>query len=149
MDTSVESMSSKVPVHLWIVGGVSLLWNSLGAFDYLMTQLKVEAYMQNFTAEQLTYFYGFPMWADAAWALGVWGSVVGSFGLLLRRAWSRWAFAVSLLGLSGTTLYTMILTDGVAIMGGTGNLVFSAAIWAITIALLVYSVRMTRKGVLH
>ena len=28
----------KTPVHLWIVGIVTLLWNALGAANYLMTQ---------------------------------------------------------------------------------------------------------------
>ena len=48
-----RSFVRKAPVHLWIVGGLSLLWNAFGAFDYLMTQLQVEAYMSQFTEEQL------------------------------------------------------------------------------------------------
>ncbi|NBC86437.1 MAG: hypothetical protein GVY25_09625 [Bacteroidetes bacterium] len=118
MSSQPVSATSRPPKHLWIVGGLSLVWNAFGALDYLMTQLKVQAYMSNFSAEQLTYFYGFPAWADAAWALGVWGAVIGSTGLLLKKAWAQWAFAISILGLVGTSIYTMLLTDGTRIMGG-------------------------------
>lgn len=139
----------KTPVHLWIVGGLSLVWNAFGAFDFLMTQVQSGAYMAQFTQEQLTYFYGFPAWADGAWALGVWGSVFGSIGILVRRRWATWAFGVSIVGLVGTTLYTMVLTNGTAIMGGVGSLIFSAIIWALTIALFVYARNMAAQGVLR
>lgn len=85
MNLQTASSPVNTPTHLWIIGGVSLLWNSFGAVDYLMTQLQVEAYMSQFSQEQLAYFYGFPGWANATWALGVWGSVIGSIGLLVRR----------------------------------------------------------------
>lgn len=147
---SVQTDSStQTPRHLWIVGIVTLIWNGFGALDYLLTQLRVEAYMAQFSPEQLTYFYGFPAWADAAWALGVWGSVIGSAGLLLRRSWAQWVFAAALFGLAGTTLYTMVLTDGLEVMGGTGPLLFTLFIWVLAIGLLVYSRAMAKRGVLR
>lgn len=140
----------RTPVHLWIVGVVTLLWNSIGAVDYLMTHLRVEAYMASFTPEQMAYFYSFPTWAVGAWALGVWFSVAGSAALLLRSRWAVYLFGISLVGLAGTTLYTNVLTDGMAAMGGSiGYVIFSVAIWLIGIGLLVYSIAMTRRGVLR
>ena len=73
---------AKAPLHLSIIGIVSLLWNSMGAFDYTATQLRLEFYMSNFSEEQLAYFYGFPAWAKAFWAVGVWCSLLGSLFLL-------------------------------------------------------------------
>ena len=48
------------PRHVWVVGGIALLWNAFGAMDYVMTQTKNEAYMSSFTPEQLEFFSGFP-----------------------------------------------------------------------------------------
>lgn len=141
--------TAATPIHLWIIGGLTLVWNAFGALDYLMTQFRVDAYMAQFTPEQLTYFYNFPAWADAAWALGVWGSVAGSAGLLLRRAWAQWGFAISIAGLAGSSSYTLLMTDGAAIMGGTGIIVFSVVIWCVTIALYLYARRMATRGVLR
>ncbi|PEN12512.1 hypothetical protein CRI94_13365 [Longibacter salinarum] len=148
MSSPSASATSRPPKHLWIVGGLSLLWNAFGALDYLMSQLQVDAYMSQFTPDQLEYFYGFPAWADAAWAFGVWGAVAGSVGLLLRKAWAQWAFAVSILGLVGSSTYSMLLTDGIAVMGGTGPLIFSLVIWLVTIGLFFYARSMTQRGVL-
>lgn len=140
--------TTRTPLHLWIVGGLSLLWNAFGALDYLMTQFQVEAYMSAFTPEQVAYFYGFPVWVDMVWTFGVWGSVAGSIGLLLRKRWAATAFVVSLAGLLGCSLYTMILTDGLALMGGV-QAAISAVIWALIVGLMVYSVVLTRRGVLR
>jgi len=112
MTSQTASRPVKTPLHLRIVGGVSLFWNSFGAADHLMTRWQIEAYMSQFSQEQLAYFYGFPAWANAFWALGVWGSVIGSLGLVVRKTWGSWAFAVSILGLVGTSLHTMVLTEG-------------------------------------
>jgi hypothetical protein len=75
--------------------------------------------------------------------------VIGSLGLLVRKAWATWAFAVSIFGLVGTSLYTMVLTDGIAVMGGIGTLVFSVVIWIITTALFFYARRMSARDVLR
>ncbi len=91
----MNGQTTKAPLHLWIVGVLAVLWNAIGAFDYSATQLRIEAYMSAFTPEQLEYFYSFPAWAVAAWAFGVWGALLGSIALLLRKAWAVWAFGIA------------------------------------------------------
>lgn len=139
--------ATKTPIHLWIVGILSLLWNAVGAFDYTATQSRLESYMSQFTAEQLEYFYSFPVWMDAAWAIAIWSSLLGSIGLLLRKAWAVWLFAVAILGLAVSTLYNFVLSDGMAMMGG-GAAIFSAVIWIIALILLFYSRAMAARKVL-
>ena len=119
----------------------------MGAFDYLATQLKLESYMSNFTQEQLDYFYGIPAWAVSGWAFAVWGAVAGSIGLLMRKRWSVWAFAVSLVGMVVSSIYTVILTDGIT-MSGTGGVIFTVVIWIVAIFLLWYSMQQAKTGVL-
>jgi len=137
----------RAPVHLWIVGTLALLWDMMGAFDYLATQLKLEFYMSQFSEEQLAYFYGFPAWAVSGWALAVWGSLAGVVALLLRHKWSLWAFVISLAGMLVSSLYSFVFSNGAEIMG-SGGVVFSMVIWLVAIFLVVYSWRLTRSGVL-
>src|SRR5512145_1639621 len=101
----MNEASAKVPRHLWVVGVLTLLWNAIGAFDYAATQLRLEAYMSQFTPEQLEYFYGFPAWAVASWAIAVWSSVIGSLGLLLRKAWAAGLFGLALIAMAVTFVY--------------------------------------------
>lgn len=137
-------MSSRTPVHLWIVGILALLWSLGGVFDYLGTQLEYEPYMNQLTPEQLAYFYGFPAWVVAAWAFGVWGTFAGAVGLLLRKRWAVWAFGISLLGLAVTTVYNFGLSNGAEIMGAFG-VYFTVAIWIVTILLFWYSRKQAQR----
>ena len=143
----MNEQAVKTPRHLWIVGVLAVLWNAVGAVDYTATQLRIEAYMSAFTPQQLEYFYGFPAWAVAAWAFGVWGAFLGSIALLLRKSWAVWLFGASIVGLVFTTLYNFVLTDGAALMGPDA-VAFSAVIWAIALALFFYARAMAKRGVL-
>lgn len=138
---------SNTPVHLWIVGGLALLWNAMGAFDYLATMIEFEPYMSSFSEEQLEYFYGFPAWVVSTWAVAVWGAFFGAIALLLRSRWAVWLFGASLVGFVLTSLYNFVLSNGAEIMGGVG-VAFSAAIGIIAILLVIYARRMSARGVL-
>lgn len=149
MNDLALASNDRTPWHVWLVGVLALLWNSVGAFDYLMTQTRNASYMSAFTPEQLDYFYGFPAWVVATWALSVWGGVLGSILLLLRKRWAVPVFGVSLATMVLTTIYNFVLTDGLEIMGGGGGLIFSAVIFVIAVGLFIYSRRLARTGVLH
>jgi hypothetical protein len=141
--------STATPKHVWIVGILALLWNAGGAYDYLMTQTRNEAYMSKFTPEQLEYFYGFPAWVDSAWAIAVWGAVLGSVLLLLRRKLALPVFVVSLVAMVATTVHNYLLSDGLELMGGIGPAIFSVLIFAAAVALVLYTRAMAARGVLR
>ena len=48
------SQSVTVPKHLWIIGIVALLWNLMGAYDYVMTQTKNDSTLNPADAQTLT-----------------------------------------------------------------------------------------------
>ena len=140
--------TSKTPWHLWAVGVISLLWNAGGVASYLATKLNaLDAF--GMPTETHAYFYGFPAWAVAFWALGVWGSFAGSIGLLLRAKWAVAAFAISIVGLVGTTYYERVVAVVPEALQTTGQTLFAVAIWVITIALFFYARRMTADGILR
>jgi hypothetical protein len=121
----------------------------MGALDYTMTETRNASYMKDFTPEQLAYFYGFPKWVIATWALSVWGGVAGSVALLLRRRWAVFVFAVSLAMMVLTFIHNYVLTDGFTVMGGVSALVFTLTIVAVGVVLVVYSRWLVCRGVLR
>lgn len=141
---------AKTPVHLWIVGGLSLIWNAFGGYDYVMTQSNNGAYLEMFTPQQRAFFESFPVWMEAAWAFGVWGAIVGSVLLLMRSHNAVMAFIVSLAGLAFSTLWQFGLSgvDVTAILG-TVAVIMNVVIWAVAILLLVYAWRQRTNGVLR
>lgn len=142
-------MEGRTPVHLWIVGALATIWNAFGCFDYLMTQTRNEQYLANFTDPQRVYFDSFPMWMEATWALGVWGGLAGSLLLLARSRYAVAAFAVSLAGLAVSTVYQYVLSSPPPDMTTGPMVAMNLAIWAVAIGLLVYAMRMRRRGVLR
>ena len=141
----------KTPMHLWIVGVLSVLWNGFGCYDYLMTQMNNVEYLtaMGVTEAHRAYMATFPVWLEGAWAVGVWGALLGSLALLIRSRWAVTLFGLSLLGLAISTFYTFVMTTPPADMLAAPMLAMHALIWAVAIFLLVYAMRMKKNGVLR
>ncbi len=140
---------TKTPWHLWVVGLASLLWNSGGATDYVMTRSHNAAYLAKATPEQIAWFDGFPLWMTIAWTAGVWGAVAGSLLLLLRHRFAEPAFALSFAGLAIGTFYQYGIGHMPASLHSQAGMLFNALLWAVAIALLGYAIAMRRRGVLR
>lgn len=136
------------PWHLWAVGGLTLLWNAYGGYDYTMMQMADESYMAQFTAEQRAYSASFPVWQTTAWAVAVWGGVMGSILLLLRSGLAPIVYAIALLGLIVSYVYMYGMTDGARI-GGEVGLIMGCAIGCIAIFETVYAFWLRGKGALR
>ena len=143
----MNETTAKAPVHLWIIGVVTLLWNLMGAYDYLMTQTQNAAYMAKFEQAHLDYFYGFPTWVEATWALAVWGAVLGSILLLLRKRWAVPVFLVSFAAMVLTAIYNFGISNGMEVMG-TAGFIFTVVIFIVSLGLWLYSRAMQTRGVL-
>lgn len=95
-----RTAGAKAPMHLWIVGILSLLWNGFGGYDYLMTRTQGAAYIKSMMPGSdadgmMAYINSFPIWASAGWGFGVWGAVAGSILLLMRHRLAVIAFGIS------------------------------------------------------
>ncbi len=137
----------RTPKHLWVVGILAFLWDAMGAFDYLMTQTQNEGYMAQFTPEQLEFFYGFPAWVVAFWAIAVWGGLLGSVLLLMRKKLAVGVFLVSFVSMIITTIHNWGMSNGLEVMGTTG-LVFSVVIFVFALFLYLYARAMRDRGIL-
>lgn len=143
-----ETPAARPPLHFWIIAIAAVLWNAVGAFDYVATQLRLESYMSAFTEEQLAFFYGLPGWAVASWAIAIWSAVLGSLAMLARLRWAVHLFVLSLIAMLVTSFQNFVLSNGAEIMG-TGGVIFSVVIALISIFLVFYNRAMLRCGVLR
>lgn len=144
----MDSGTDKAPMHLWIVGAISLLWNSFGAYDYTMTNTRNAEYLKQFPPEMMQMIDAFPAWTMVAWALGVWGALVGSVLLLARSRFAVHAFGVSLAGLAASTAYQQTVDMPESMTGGM-MMVMNLIIWAGAILLLGYAWGQRKSGVLR
>ena len=150
-----DTVPTRAPAHLWVVGSTSLLWNLFGAVNYLATRLRSETYVENMMPgvdAQATFAWvdAFPMWAQFGWGLGVWFALAGSILLLLRHRYAVAAFGVSLVGILLGLGYQILLAPpppGAAEQGG-GQYVHFVVI-AVGVALFLYARAIAAKGVLR
>ena len=146
MATSAET---RVPAHLWIVGVLALLWNGFGCYDYLLTNLKNQTYLTQFSADQLAYMNSLPAWLTGSWAIGVWGGLAGSILLLMRSRYAVWMLGLSLIGAIVGLGYQMFLTKMPASMKQGMMGIMPWVIILIAAFLFWYSWNAEKKGVLH
>jgi len=79
----MTNVETKLPVWFWVVAVLALVWNALGVMAYLS---------DNGSGA------GTPAWAVSAFAVAVFGGVLASILLLLRKNIATAVFALSLLG---------------------------------------------------
>jgi hypothetical protein len=141
---------ARTPWHLWVVGIVAILWNGFGAYDYVMTRLQGDAYMRTagMTEAQIAHFNAMPVWMTAAWAIGVWGGVLGALLLLARSKWALHAFVASLAAFIVSLIYTYAMTNGAEIMGQQ-VMIMQGVILASCLFFVWYARRVTKQGLLR
>ena len=146
---------ARTPVHLWIVGVLALLWNAIGAYDYLMTRMRNTDYLAEMmpTADPqavLAWVDAFPVWAQFGWGLGVWGGLLASILLLARSRWAVPVFGLSLVGAILGLGYQAVAAPPLAGMEDSqAAAVMPYLIIGVALALFLYARSMRAKGVLR
>ena len=138
----------KPPAHLWIVGILSLLWGAMGCVNYVLSQIGHESVARSMTEEQLAFLEAYPAWLVACWALAVWGGLLASVLLLLRKAVAAPLFAFAFVCMLATTVRNFGFADGMEVLGG-GGAGFAVVIFVVCLGQLLYARAMAARGVLR
>ena len=136
----------KAPWHLWVVGGLSLLWNAFGCFDFTMTATNNADYLASYPQELRDYWMDMPVWVWAIWAIGVFGSLFGSIALLLRRKFAYPLLAASFLAALISMGRSMTDKDAPTM---EGQMMMSLVILVIIALLALYARWLSRREVLR
>lgn len=130
----IDSAAHKPPAWYWIVAILALLWNLVGVYSYL-----AEVGVFGEAARMPGPWNEMPAWVTAAYATGVFGSVLGVLGLLLRQ---RWASAVLLIA------FVALIVDWgwVFFASGAGIQPLGVAVLVISAALVWFARLAAAKG---
>jgi len=150
-----QAVSARTPVHVWIVGILSLLGGCFGAYDYTMTRMRNTDYIKSAMPgvdpnAALAWVDSMPMYAQIGWGLGVWAGLLGAILLLMRSRWAVWSFGLSLLGAVASLGYQIALAPPMPGAGDSAMMKFMPyVIIAICVALFLYARAQAAKGVLR
>ena len=137
--------NNKPPVWFWIIAVVALLWNAMGVMQYLGQAYLTENFKEQYTAEQLEMIANVPAWATAAFAIAVFGGLLGSVLLLLRKKLAYMLFLISLLAVAVQLYHNFVVVDSIEIMGSIAA-IMSGFITFLAIFLLWFSKFSAKKG---
>jgi hypothetical protein len=126
--------SERVPVWFWIVAGVALLWNLVGVYSYL-----AEVGVFGEAARMPGPWNAMPAWVTAAYAIGVFGAVIGVLGLLLRQRWAGLVLLISLVAL-------IVDWGWVFFASGAGVQPLGSAVLVISALLVWFASYATKRG---
>jgi hypothetical protein len=101
--------------------------------------------MAMFTEEQRAFIDAFPSWATSIWAVAVWGGVLGSILLLMRRRLAVIVYEIALAAFLISTVYIYIMSNGAQANGVIG-MAMSALIGVIAVFEVAYAYFMQRRG---
>jgi hypothetical protein len=140
--------TARAPFHMWIVAGLGLLWNGLGCYEYIMTNVRDAHTISHVPADMIDYLDALPAWVIIAWAMVVGCGLLGSLLLLGRSLWAAYAFAVSLLGLVCMQAYQLLIGLPSSV-DTTMTWLSIGLVWLAALAQLLYASRMRANLVLR
>lgn len=138
----------EAPRYYMVIAILALLWNLMGVASYLHDVTMSLESIRSLPPEQAKLYLDMPAWAKGAYAVAVHAGLAGAIGLLLRRKWAIWLFALSLAAILIQFAYPFLMTDALDVMGPS-MAIFPAVILLIGVAELWYARRMAARGVLR
>ena len=137
----------KPSTGFWVISIIALLWNLMGvAVYFMMMKMDPALLVETYNQEYADIFASKPAWATGAFAIAVFGGLLGCIGLILRKAWSKLLFIISLVG--------VIIHNIWGVMAGTlshvttFDKIMTIAVMAIAIFLIWFANKKTAEGVL-
>ena len=137
--------TTKPSKAFWIISGVALLWNAMGVNQYLQQAYMTDAFKAMYTEEQLVIITSAPSWVIAVFAIAVFGGLLGSLALLLRKKIAIVLFIVSLIGIIAQMYHNLFMIDSVAIYG-PGAAIMPIMVIAFALFLLWFSKFSDKKN---
>ena len=141
--TSTDPIVS-VPLWFWIVAGIALLWNLMGTAAFAAQMMMTEEALAPLPEDQQELYRNIPGWVNIAFGFAVFGGVLGSIGLLMRKRWATFVFVLSLLGVIGQQSYMYLFSDTMAIMGA-GAAIFPTIVLLASVGLIVLAIVATQR----
>lgn len=136
--TSTES-SAKPPTWFWVVTVLGILWNALGALAYLGQAYMTDEVKAALPEDQLQLMEATPAWVTGAFAVAVWGGLLGCIFLLFRKRWAKPVLFVSLLGIVLQIGYSFLMTNAMQVYGTLQAVVMPLLVIAIGLLLYFFS----------
>ena len=110
---------NKKPVPRWftITAVVAIIWNLLGVSAFIMQVLMTPEMLAQLPDAERELYESMPAWVLGAFAVAVFGGVLGSLGLALRKVWSLLFLWLSLFAVLAQNAYSFLMSNVLDVYG--------------------------------
>lgn len=143
--TNVGSGKKSPPLWFWVIAVVALLWYLMDTSAFFMRLFMTDDAIKAMPENQQHLYQNIPPWVNVVFAGEVFGGMLGSIALLLRKKWALPLFVISILGVLAQTSNIWFLSDAISAMGAPAIVMPLVAI-IIGIAMIVLAKSAIPKG---
>lgn len=108
---------SRAPVWFWVISTFALLWFLMDLSAFIMRVFMLDNMLSDMPENQRTLYLNMPFWLNMIFALEVFGGLLGSMGLILKKKWALLFFIISIVGVLVQTFYIYFLSEAISLMG--------------------------------
>ena len=124
-------IGARAPAWLRIVAALGLIWNCIGVYNYLVTVGVIGGRAA---------VAAMPAWVTGAFAIAVFGGLLGSLGLLMLKRWSKLLLLLSFLAVAAMDVWTFLLRDRAGdLVGAELGLTIAVGLIALVLVWVAYS----------
>ena len=142
----MNSSNIKPSTRYWLVVILSFLWYAVGVFNYLAQAYMTDETLVSFPDEVQLYYTNLPAWVTAAFALAVFGGLLGSVGLFLRKKWASFLFLGSFFAIVAQQFHSFFVQDFIEIT--IEKAIMPLLILIIALYMIYYSRKSETEGLL-
>ncbi|GFD82807.1 hypothetical protein KUL156_35450 [Alteromonas sp. KUL156] len=137
--------SNKPATLFWIIGIAALVWNGLGVMSYIGQAYMTDEVRAALPEAERALYENVPTWVTAAFAIAVFGGLLGSAFLLMRKKLARPMFLISLIAIIVQMSYNLFMSRASEVYG-PGSIIMPIMVIVIGVFLLMYSKKTIAKG---
>ncbi|AZJ35828.1 hypothetical protein [Tenacibaculum singaporense] len=137
--------SNKPTTLFWIIGIAALVWNGLGVMSYIGQAYMTDEVRAALPEAERALYENVPTWVTAAFAIAVFGGLLGSAFLLMRKKLARPMFLLSLIAIVVQMSYNLFMSRAAEVYG-PGSIIMPIMVIVIGVFLLMYTKKTIAKG---
>lgn len=137
--------SQSLPMWFWIVAIVAIVWNLGGVYAYWSHITLSDEALAAYPQPVQEMYLATPAWANAAFAIAVFGGVAASLALALRSRFSVALAGISLAAVVVQLFQAFVLANALSVAGASAAVVPSLVL-VLGTALLWFSFMARGKG---
>lgn len=138
----------KMPTGIKALAWIMVLWNALGVMAFVSQLLMTPETIAQLPEEQQHIYNNIPAWSYAAYALAVFGGLLGSLLLAFGKKFAFPVLVVSLAGVVVQQFHNFVVIDSISLMGW-GIVILPSIVTTISILLVLVSQRGVKSGWLN